>query len=714
MGKIGCVAIVRNEAAHIGEWIAWQFAAGFDSVFLLDNASTDATAEIARAMAPRLDVRVFDFPYRGPDYQFRAYEQMARALADTYEWVAFFDTDEFLRLDEGLDLRTLLAARPEAAIAVPWAIFGANGHEEKPGGLVIEAFTSRSRADFEPNRHVKSIIRPALMESVISPHAFAMRGEYADLLGRPVQWGRWTGHLAHDPDYAGGALNHYFTRSAAHWREKLARGYPDTERKAADFAIYDRNEEEDTRLAARAAEVHALLAPPAERFVICACARWETRYIVEWLTYYRELGFSHVHLYCNDDDPGPLYERVLPFTQGRAPFVSFLHHPHQGQQFEMYAHFLCNGLGNADWVAFFDIDEFLRLPPGETIQDFMHHFPTAQECVLFNWMPFGPNGHKTPPEGPVLENFTRREEKIHPYTKYLARPAALAGLDLSNRGRANGFWHELGTKLDRPLMCTNALGEPAQNYYAGFPDRPAQFVNEPARREKLLATAMLHHYAFRSEQAFAERVARGVKGDFQGQSMWQEIADGQEFQTFLATSNAVEDTSLAGFWAQLRQRAATLGTDLPAVQEAPARPDLISRHKPATQSSHGKWSYAATREADAARAVDGVMDGARRFHTNLDDNPWWQVDLGAIATISEIHIHNTTEPPRDRFRDFALSASIDGQSWADLVEKRDGQIVEAPFIWDGPGTAWARFVRVTLLGRDYLHLSQVEVFGKLP
>jgi hypothetical protein len=40
--------------------------------------------------------------------------------------------------------------------------------------------------------------------------------------------------------------------------------------------------------------------------------------------------------------------------------------------------------------------------------------------------------------------------------------------------------------------------------------------------------------------------------------------------------------------------------------------------------------------------------------------------------------------------------------------------VEAPVVWAGPGTAWARFVRVTLLGRNFLHLNQVEVFGRLP
>jgi hypothetical protein len=145
-----------------------------------------------------------------------------------------------------------------------------------------------------------------------------------------------------------------------------------------------------------------------------------------------------------------------------------------------------------------------------------------------------------------------------------------------------------------------------------------------------------------------------------------------------------------------------------------AGPANISRGKPATQSSHCTWSFAPTAEADAAGAVNGVLDGTRKFHTDSEDNPWWQVDLGGIATISEIHVHNTTEHTQDRFRDFTISVSIDGDAWVELAEKRDGEVVGEPYIWNGPGTAWARFVRVTLLGHNYLHLAQVEVFGRLP
>jgi glycosyltransferase involved in cell wall biosynthesis len=714
MGRIGCVGIVKNEAAHIAEWVAWQVLAGFDTVFLLDNGSTDGTGAIARALAPGLDVRVFDYPNTSPDYQLRGYEQMARALAGQYDWLAFFDTDEFLRLDEGLNLKTLLAARPEAAVAVSWAMFGANGHREKPEGLVIESFTRRAEAKFPPNRHVKSIIRPELMQAALSPHAFAMEGEYVDLAGRPVAWGHIPGYLPHDPDYAGGALNHYFTRSAAHWREKLARGYPDTTRAPEDFAVYDRNEVEDMRAAARAGDVRAMLVPPRYRHVICACARWETEYIVEWLNYYRALGFDHVFLYCNDDDPGPLYERVLPFTQGPAPFVTFRYHQHLGQQFEMYAHFIANGMAEAQWVSFFDIDEFLRLPEGEQIGDFMRRFAPEVECVLFNWMFFGPNGHKAPPSGPVLEHFTRRQADVHPDTKFVARAGALAQVNFADRGRTHGFWHDFGAALDRPLVAVNVLAEDMTRYPRVQPELAHKFVNVPERRAALLETAVMHHYAFRSEQAYAQRTARGLKGDFAGQGIWLGMAQGPDFAAHLAKVNDVEDLRLAGFWAQMRARARDFATSLPAQEVTPTRPDNISRFKPATQSSHCAWSFAPTKEEDAAGGVNGVLDGARHFHTDHEENPWWQVDLGGIATITEIHILNTTDATHDRFRDFTLSVSIEGSAWVDLLEKRDGEAVEAPVIWAGPGTAWARYVRVTALGAGFLHLSQVEVFGRLP
>jgi capsular polysaccharide biosynthesis protein len=258
LSKIACVAIVKNEERHIAEWLAWQFLIGFDTVLLLDNVSTDRTKEVARGLSPRHDVRIIDWPTGVEDFQNKAYGFAARLLAGEFVWTAFFDTDEFLVLDEGLDLKTCLAARPEPAIAVSWAMFGSSGHRQMPDGLVIENFRYRSSPEFAPNKHVKSIVRPERVRRALNAHAFEVDGDYADIKGKPVIW-EFPGYLAAAPDYSGARHNHYFTRSWAHWLEKVARGFPGAGRTEQEFFEYDRNEIFDGRAAEHAPEIKALL-----------------------------------------------------------------------------------------------------------------------------------------------------------------------------------------------------------------------------------------------------------------------------------------------------------------------------------------------------------------------------------------------------------------------------------------------------------------------
>src|SRR6202012_3377326 len=67
-------------------------------------------------------------------------------------------------------------------------------------------------------------------------------------------------------------------------------------------------------------------------FSLVACARWEETTIQEWVEYHKSIGFSHIYLYSNDDDPNPLFRAVAPYTYGPDPFVTFMHWPIRGQQ----------------------------------------------------------------------------------------------------------------------------------------------------------------------------------------------------------------------------------------------------------------------------------------------------------------------------------------------------------------------------------------------
>lgn len=257
MSRLACVAVAKNEAPDITEWIAYQFAIGFDTVIIYDNASTDDTAARARAFSPLRDVRVRDWPETGKDYQVRAYEDAVGKFGSEFAWMAFFDADEFLVLAEPFELSGVLGLWEKtdtAAIGVPWAIFGSSGHDKRPDGLVIESFTRRAPDDFPINLHIKSIIRPKRMRSCVSSHVFYMDGPYRSLAGAPLALQPNT-LLAGTPDYSMGKLHHYFTRSRAHWADKMRRGYHDIDRMDSDFDLHDRNEIPDTSAARHAAGV---------------------------------------------------------------------------------------------------------------------------------------------------------------------------------------------------------------------------------------------------------------------------------------------------------------------------------------------------------------------------------------------------------------------------------------------------------------------------
>jgi capsular polysaccharide biosynthesis protein len=477
-------------------------------------------------------------------------------------------------------------------------------------------------------------------------------------------------------------------------------------------------------------------APPAAtpraakryEFALVACARWESRFIVEWLNHYRAIGYQHVFLYCNDDDPAELLERVLPFSSGPDPFVTFRHFTLQGEQLLMYADFLRRDSTDCRWVSFFDIDEFLRLPPDETIADFVERFDEGVDCILFNWVFFGPNGHKTPPAA-ILPNLTRRESRIHPFTKFIAKASSLVGEKFFDSVAGHGYWHHYATTADRPVFAVNVLGEDMRHYYEGFPDKSTAIANDPVRRDAILDTAVLHHYAFRSEAAFTERVERGLIGrSFYNQTLWAEMAQSKNFSGFLNSLHQVEDTRLADF-RQAHLRRLAIQADVPAEPAAvPSTPPVagqtvkrndspVSLGRPATQSSVSKWSRRPTPEADAAGAVDGNPDGTAKFHTALELDPWWRVDLGAPTEINEIRIYNRADDKTlGRIRKLNIAVSNDDISWRDVARKTDdsivGSIATAPFIWRTRGKVIARFVRVLVPGRAVLHLDQVEVYGR--
>lgn len=260
---------VRNEARDIGEWMAFHRIAGFDTQIIFDNDSSDATRRLIQSAGRLFDVHYHHWGQADHRYQIDAYFTACHLYRHAFDWIAFIDSDEFLVTTSPQPISAFLARFDTCGgVGVNWAIYGANGHEHHPPGLLTEAFTRRSEAGFFPNRHIKSIVRPLAVQACENPHWFHLDAPYVTADGAPLTWlltpeGHLLRGLTQDaPDYAACRVNHYFTRSHAQWAEKVRRGYPAdiAVRKMEEFGYYDRNEVEDPIAARWSGQVRTLAA----------------------------------------------------------------------------------------------------------------------------------------------------------------------------------------------------------------------------------------------------------------------------------------------------------------------------------------------------------------------------------------------------------------------------------------------------------------------
>jgi glycosyltransferase involved in cell wall biosynthesis len=254
---------VRDEARDIAEWLAFQVAVGFDAVIIYDNASVDATAEIARTFGRTHDVRLHHWPDESELSQSRSYLDCLTTYRRQFDWIAFFDADELLVPRLG-DVQALLADRRDAsAVVVNWAMFGSAGHRTRPPGLMAETFTRRAKSDFPRCRIVKFIVRPEEVRKVAHPCMFLLDGPCRTPAGKTPAWHGSEGVATVRAEHSVAQLNHYFTRSRAEWMHKAARGFrdgPSKLRTAANFARYDRNEMPDPGALRFMPAVRAILA----------------------------------------------------------------------------------------------------------------------------------------------------------------------------------------------------------------------------------------------------------------------------------------------------------------------------------------------------------------------------------------------------------------------------------------------------------------------
>lgn len=231
--NVALVAIGRMENLYAREFVEHYKNLGFSNIIIMDN-NHDGEEHFEDVLQDYIDegfVIVEDYRNQIKP-QMRGYTQMYRKYGNDYDWIAFYDFDEFLILPRHRDISEYLELFPSdcQAILVNWLCMTDNNLVKYDPRPLMERFTQAMPLDrkvqynFPDNCHVKSIIRGGLdVRFGGNPHTtdtplIAYNASGVRCENRPWQ----------PMDYRIALLKHFTTKTLEEWMtRKMKVGTPD-------------------------------------------------------------------------------------------------------------------------------------------------------------------------------------------------------------------------------------------------------------------------------------------------------------------------------------------------------------------------------------------------------------------------------------------------------------------------------------------------------
>lgn len=271
---------------------------------------------------------------------------------------------------------------------------------------------------------------------------------------------------------------------------------------------------------------------------VFAIVRNEGPYLKEWIEFHRMMGVSQFFIYDNGSNDGTV-DLLSPYVnEGLITLVNWADFlkgwegvagtSGRTQKLAML-HCLANFGHLAEWMAFFDADEFLFPTAAGSLAEVLHEYEDLDSLSVY-WHMFGTSGHTRKPPGLVTENYTQRLRKPQASCKHLSRvktivrPSAVRGVHNSH-----------------VFILTH-----------GYPESWTEHRQRIGHADHRLATRStdvlrINHYYSKSLAEYRERRSvplLGQRSDFRGDDQLLRFIE----------SDTVEDISIQRFVPALRNR----------------------------------------------------------------------------------------------------------------------------------------------------------------
>jgi hypothetical protein len=188
------------------------------------------------------------------------------------------------------------------------------------------------------------------------------------------------------------------------------------------------------------------------KIALVCIAKNEDNYIKEWVGYHKKLGFDDIFIYQNN-------WRLIDDIDG----THKIEFDGEIMQVSAYNHFISQNINKFDWVAFFDIDEFLVLKKHANVKDFILDYSDLPSIGI-NWVLFGNNGiHKIDNEYSVIKRFTKRQVGVNIHVKCIVKLKDNVSMSIHN---PVGSWFDTDRNENRGAFNKKGNDNIAQlNHY---------------------------------------------------------------------------------------------------------------------------------------------------------------------------------------------------------------------------------------------------------
>ena len=236
--KVALCCIGRLENRYAVEYVEYYKSISVDKIFIYDN-NYDGEEHFEDVLQPYIDdglVEIIDFRNKSV-CQLEAYQDCYDRHGNEYDWICFFDFDEYIWLENLKTLKELLSLdiyTNYELLHINELIYGDSGnlrYENKP---LIERFKTpvmpinyKKTFDFPENCHVKSIIKGGLngIKWSGTPHTPTNDLKCCNSSGEPC---KSSSPFVIPYSFKNACLRHFKTKTIEEYYEtKVRRGYPD-------------------------------------------------------------------------------------------------------------------------------------------------------------------------------------------------------------------------------------------------------------------------------------------------------------------------------------------------------------------------------------------------------------------------------------------------------------------------------------------------------